>query len=704
MQMKDRIKNRLFRISDRFDDSIMFMAVRQGMVMMIPLLVSGSMALMVSSLPVPVYQEFLAGLWGGRVVEFLRFIQSASFGFFAVGLALTTSLSYAMIRRKAGGGSRGEAVTVMLVTMASLVGFSGIQREGFSVAALGTNNIFTALFVALGCSVLFFRIKDKRLFRIRQRGMEADDCYAEAVSGIVPALLTVAFFAVFRQVFTAVFHVDSVQEILELAVGRLLRSIDSGLAVAIVVLLLTHGMWLLGIHGSNVLEPVMQESFVKISAGEVYNKTFQDVFVLMGGSGSILCLVVAILLFSKKGSIKNIAKLSFPTAVFNISEIVAFGLPVILNPIFVIPYLLVPIVLCVISYAALCLGIVPHVVQQVEWTTPVFLSGYLATGSVAGSILQAVCLGVGVLIYLPFLRLFEERGGRQLVKNVKALTAELQKQEAENAIMPLTGRGDMLGGVARVLSADLKDAVKDRKLFFLYQPQVDTEGKCIGAEALIRWIHPIAGFIYPPLIIQLAREEKLLHDIEAYLFDEAAHAVLEIGKVIPAEFKISVNITNESLAWEDFEDCIGDKVQKYGISPARLWLEITEQDALVSSREMFDKIQRLREKGHKFLIDDFGMGHTSLMYLQTSHFGVVKLDGSLTKDVLQNDRNRDIIAAITELGKSLHFRTIAEYVETEEQKDKLIELGCNGFQGYYYSRPIPLAELIPWMEEHQGRA
>lgn len=702
--MNERVKNRLFRISDYFDDSAMFMAVRQGMVMMIPLLVSGSMALMLISLPIPMYQEFLVNLCNGRVVEFLRFIQSASFGFFAVGLALTTSYSYAVTRQRDKRGGKGDSVMVMLVTMVSLIGFSGIQREDFSVAALGTNNIFTALFIALGCSVLFFRIKDKGIFRIRQRGMEADDCYAEAVSGIIPTLLVMAFFAVLRQLFVAAFHVDSVQGLLEIVVGRLLMSIENGLIVAIAILLMAHCMWLVGIHGSNVLEPVMQENFVRISEGAVYNKTFQDVFVLMGGTGSVLCLVIAILLFSKKGSIKNVAKLSFPMAIFNISEMIAFGLPVILNPIFVIPYLLVPVVLCVISYAAVYAGIVPHVVRQVEWTTPVFLSGYLATGSIAGSILQAVCLAAGVLIYLPFLRLFEERDERQLVKNVKALTSELQRQEAENAILPLTERQDVLGGVARVLSADLKDAIRDRKLFFLYQPQVDARERCMGAEVLIRWMHPIAGFIYPPLIIQLAKEEELLHDIEAYLFDEAAYAVSEIEKVIHTEFKISVNITNESLAWEDFEYCMADKVRKYNISPRRLWLEITEQDALVSSNEMLDKIQRLKEQGHKFLIDDFGMGHTSLMYLQTNHFGVVKLDGSLTKDVLQNNRNKDIIAAITKLGKSLHFETIAEYVETEEQKDRLLELGCNGFQGYYYSKPIALAELIPWMEKHQGKA
>ncbi len=509
-----------------------------------------------------------------------------------------------------------------------------------------------------------------------------------------------AFFVILRQVSAAVFHVDSLQEILEIVVRKLLDPTQNGLYAAIVMLLLVHGMWFVGIHGSYVLGSVIYENFGVISGDVVYNKTFQDVFVCMGGTGSVLCLVIAILLFSKNGNIKKIAKLSFPTVIFNISEIISFGIPVILNPIFVIPYLLVPVVMCVVSYMAVYAGIVPHVVAEVEWTTPVFLSGYLATGSVAGSVLQAVCLVAGVLIYLPFLRLFEEQKERQMVRNVKELTAELQRQEEANAIMPLTGRRDALGGTAKVLAEDLKDAVRDKKLFFLYQPQTNTEGNCIGAEALIRWIHPIAGFIYPPLIIQLAREEKILHDIETYMFDEVAHAISEIEKEIRTEFKISVNITNESLLWEKLESCIANSIGKYHIAPGRLWLEITEQDALISSREVLDKMRRLKEQGHKFLIDDFGMGHTSLLYLQTNYFSVVKLDGSLTKDVLQNNRNRDIIAAITELGGSLHFETIAEYVETEEQKDLLCTLGCDGFQGYYYSKPITLSELIPWMKQH----
>lgn len=697
--MKEQIKIRLFRIADYFENNPLIKAVRQGMVLMIPIFVSSAVALMLSILPFPNYQEFLETLWNGRIAAFLGLIRSASEGSLAIGLALTTCFSYAMQKNR----SRGETVTVMLTAVVSLIGFSGIPQGNISVEALGSHNTFAALFIALGCSVLFFKMKDISFFRIRWRGTGADVCYAESVSGVIPALLVVAFFVILRQVSVAVFHVDSLQEILETVVRKLIAPSESGLSAAIVILLLVHGMWLVGIHGSYVLGSVIYENFGVISGEAVYNKTFQDVFVCMGGTGSVLCLVIAILLFSKNGNVKNIAKLSFPTVIFNISEIIAFGLPVILNPIFVIPYLLVPIVMCVISYAAVYTGIVPHVVAEVEWTTPVFLSGYLATGSIAGSILQAVCLAAGVLIYLPFLRLFEEQKERQMVKNVKELTAELQRQEEANAMMPLTKRKDALGATAKVLAEDLKDAVRDKKLFFLYQPQVNTEGNCIGAEALIRWTHPIVGLIYPPLIIQLAREENLLHDIEACMFEQAAYTILEIEKEIHTAFKISVNITNESLLWEDLERCIAEKVNKYHIAPERLWLEITEQDALILSREVLDKMRRLKEQGHKLLIDDFGMGHTSLLYLQTNYFSVVKLDGSLTKDVCGNERNQDIISAITELGKSLQFETIAEYVETKEQKDLLLMLGCNAFQGYYYSKPIPMAELILWMKQHQGR-
>lgn len=144
--------------------------------MMIPILVSSAVALMLSSLPFPGYQKFLNALWDGRVAAFLGLIRSASEGSLAIGLALTTCYSYAMQRKK----SIEDAVTVMLTATVSLIGFSGIPQGNVSIEALGSHNTFAALCIALGCSVLFFKIKDTRFFRVRWRGIGADACYVKA--------------------------------------------------------------------------------------------------------------------------------------------------------------------------------------------------------------------------------------------------------------------------------------------------------------------------------------------------------------------------------------------------------------------------------------------------------------------------------------------------------------------------------------------
>ena len=268
--MKGQIKNGLFRISDYVENTPLIRAVRQGMVMMIPILVSSAVALMLGSLPFTGYQEGLNTLWNGRIAAFLGLVRSASEGSLAIGLALTTSFSYAMQRNR----SRGEAVTVMLTAVVSLIGFSGNPQGNISVEALGSHNTFAALFISLGCSVLFFKMKDTRFFRIRWRKAGADVCYAEAVSGVIPALLVVAFFVLLRQVSVAVFHVDSLQEILETVVRNLLALTENNLAAAIVILLLVHGMWLVGMHGSYVLGAVIYENFGVISGEVVYSKTF----------------------------------------------------------------------------------------------------------------------------------------------------------------------------------------------------------------------------------------------------------------------------------------------------------------------------------------------------------------------------------------------------------------------------------------------
>ena len=153
---------------------------------------------------------------------------------------------------------------------------------------------------------------------------------------------------------------------------------------------------------------------------------------------------------------------------------------------------------------------------------------------------------------------------------------------------------------------------------------------------------------------------------------------------------------------DELQNAIVDKelqifyVDEYGVLRKNLWIEVTEQDAISSSGEVTGLLDRLNELGYHLLIDDCGMGHTSLTYLKSSYFCVVKLDGSLTKEY-QNERYQEIISSITRLSHNLKFDVIAEYVETEEQRNKLLELGCTGLQGYLYSKAIPWEAFKEWL-------
>lgn len=251
-----------------------------------------------------------------------------------------------------------------------------------------------------------------------------------------------------------------------------------------------------------------------------------------------------------------------------------------------------------------------------------------------------------------------------------------------------------------MLLQELKYDIQQKKLFLVYQPQADGDGKYIGAEALLRWEHSEYGFIYPPLIIYLAKEGEILPELERMLFDTAIGAIHQISTKCREQFKISVNITAHSLEW-DIEEYIAEKLKEYQVSPEKLWLEITEQDVLTNSETAEKKINRLKEAGHTLLIDDFGMGHTSLNYLQSNYFGVVKLDGSLTRHILERETNQKIVASIIELGKKLDVRVIAEYVETEEQRQLLEEIGCDWYQGYLIGKPVLLDEFVENMIKNE---
>ena len=676
------------------EENFLFMVIRHGLVMMMPFVLTGGMACAVRNFPVQAYQNIITGETFGWIGKILEIIYSGTFGCFSLALTISLAISFAMEKNE----TTDKAALYVMVALGSYAAQLNIGTKHFNIESIGATGCFMAIVISISACYLYSWLKKINLLTMRDYTVGMEVICGSAIQSFLPILLIIGFFALFAKGIMVVFGVYSLQDLIIKGFCALFSNTEAGFLPGLGYTILLHVLWLFGIHGSHVLEPVAQNNFV-LQSGEIFSKNMFDIYVVMGGCGTTICVLLALLLFSRKDRMNRLARLALPTVVFNINEVLNFGMPIVFNPILAIPFILTPIMCFVMAYSGVYFGLVPQISHEISWTTPVLISGYVATGSIRGSILQFFCIVIGVLIYLPFLRINKKAQEKTAKNHLKRLIGELQALEEKNEVPRFLLQTDQMGQIARMLLQDLKVAIKRKELFLVYQPQVDSDNVCMGAEALIRWNHPLFGFIYPPLIIYLAKEGGILPKLEQLLFEMACEAIHTTEQEFDGNFKISVNITAKSLLW-DIESCINENMEKYHISPEKLWIEITEQDMIANSNIVIDKLSRLKKVGHTLLIDDFGMGHTSLLYLQSNYFNVVKLDGSLVKKILDIKTNQKIISSIVKLGSELGVEVIAEYVETEQQKDKLLELGCERYQGYLFSKPVSLEEFIGYLKSH----
>lgn len=665
--------------------------------MMIPLILTGGMALALRNLPIPLFQAMIETGSLHWLYDILTLIYEGTFGLFSVILVVTISLSYAMELNVAVD----YMVMYVIVALSAFGAQVNIGTDYFDIKSLGSVGCFSAILVAYLSCMAYSALWKIRWLILENFTAGMGGICLPAFQTFFPLLIICSSSAVINRIICMAFHVHGSYELINVFLLTVFKGVakGGGFTLGLLYTVFVHLLWFFGLHGSHILEPVAQNDMI-CNGVDILSKSFYDVFVSMGGSGTTVCVIIALLMLYRRERSGKLAGLATVTGLFNINEILTFGLPIILNPILFVPFILTPVACYCISYGATAMGLVPVVTHEVVWTAPVLVGGYLATGSIRGTLLQLFCIGVGVLIYIPFLRANQKMETIRAKEQVRILIKELQSKE-ENIEHPMfLTRGDHIGTTSRLLLHDLKHAVKNRKLHILYQPQVRADGSCIGAEALLRWNHPLYGMIYPPLIIYLAEEGKILPDLEKLIIDEVVAGIARTKENYSGEFKISVNFTAHSLLW-DCENYIEQELERNHVEPDKLWIEITEQDILIKTDLIMKKLNQLKENGHRLLIDDFGMGHTSLLYLQSEIFSVVKLDGSLTRPLLTSETNQKIVSSIVELGNELNVDVIAEYVETREQQKLLEKLGCTCYQGYLYSKPIPLDEFIQYIRKNQ---
>lgn len=214
----------------------------------------------------------------------------------------------------------------------------------------------------------------------------------------------------------------------------------------------------------------------------------------------------------------------------------------------------------------------------------------------------------------------------------------------------------------------------------------------VGLEALLRWKY-LGKTIFPPLVVTLAQEDGCYHDLTWRILNTVCRDIGTLRQEIGPDIHVSVNIVAEQLNDPDLTEKIIQLAKEKNVCD-NLVLEVTEETSLINLPNIASNIDKYGQNGISLAIDDFSMGQTSLNYLWSNRFNYVKLDGSLVRQALENDRSREIIASIAALGQSLNFQIIAEYVESKKARDMLIGLGCSVFQGYFYSPAIPLADVL----------
>lgn len=246
------------------------------------------------------------------------------------------------------------------------------------------------------------------------------------------------------------------------------------------------------------------------------------------------------------------------------------------------------------------------------------------------------------------------------------------------------------------LEKELQEAVKHKKHFSLcFQPQFNSIGDCIGAEALIRWNNPKHGFVSPADFIAIAEETGLMLEIGQWVVWQTFEYLQKmVKKGLPKTFKkMSINVSAIQFSQEDFITNLLAIVDKKSVPAELLSIELTESSLIKNIDQVIEIISSLREHGITTSIDDFGTGYSSLAYLSRLPIETLKVDQTFVRGIHADKSNRAIVEAIMALGKSLHVNIIAEGVETLDELNCLQELGCENFQGYYFSRPISFDEL-----------
>ena len=244
------------------------------------------------------------------------------------------------------------------------------------------------------------------------------------------------------------------------------------------------------------------------------------------------------------------------------------------------------------------------------------------------------------------------------------------------------------------LEASLREAVAKGQFVLHYQPQIEGTDAIIGVEALLRWQHPTRGLVMPAEFIDVAEQTGLIVPLGQWVLETACVQLERWSKRVETSgITMAVNVSALQFHQTGFVSAVLSALEKTGADPHRLKLELTESLLINNLEDVVGKMQSLKDKGIKLSLDDFGTGYSSLLHLKRLPLDELKIDKGFINEILTHPKDAAIAKMVISLASSMGLKVIAEGVETEAQRDYLARHDCHKYQGYLFSRPLPIAQL-----------
>lgn len=406
----------LLPIADKLNNNRYLTALRNGFMVALPLIIFGSIFVVIANLP------FLDQVMSESAYQaYQNALGPASAATLSImGLFVIIGIGYKMVEQRHGEAIYGGIAALgafLILTPQEVEGVGGVIPTN----ALGAQGMFVGIITAFVAAELYHWFVRKDITIKMPEGVPT--AVSQSFSSLLPISATLTLFLGLRIIFSFT-RFGTVQNFVYTIVQQPLTVLGSGLIATLIAVLLIQVFWFFGLHGqiivNSIFDPIWyalnEENLAAFQAGEelpnIVTKQFVDTFLVgMGGTGMTLMVIVLIFMIAKSKQMKELGKLGGPAGIFNVNEPVIFGLPIVMNPLVLIPWLLAPVVVAAVTYFAMSIGFAPKPAGIiVPWTTPVLLSGYLATGNnIMGAVMQLINMGIVGLIWFPFIKLLDKQ-------------------------------------------------------------------------------------------------------------------------------------------------------------------------------------------------------------------------------------------------------------------------------------------------------